>query len=243
MGRLTSSHSFFGATMTLCEQLNKLQINQLDHDERFPKEITNLSIHQRLTHMTLHFAKYNGRIVSNLYDTNYSTDAIDMAIICLTVSNMLNHRLSDSFNVVDDIDLYTYGVTLIKSTTPVECTSVLALAISEMAKAMESLDHLEALDYRGTIIKSVTSIFGIMLVVAAERRIDLCEEIPRRLNVVQNRSIFRTKLQTREEQLRSVGYAPGNYTGKCGSCKDNMYDVDKRSNICLPCAEKMLEYR
>lgn len=40
--------------------------------------------------------------------------------------------------------------------------------------------------------------------------------------------------------LKSFGYAPGNYMGICHSCKNRMYDVDKRASTCLSCATERL---
>lgn len=37
--------------------------------------------------------------------------------------------------------------------------------------------------------------------------------------------------------LLRYGYAPGNYMGRCNTCKQIVTDIDKRAIACLPCAE------
>lgn len=41
-------------------------------------------------------------------------------------------------------------------------------------------------------------------------------------------------------ELRAYGYAPGNYMGNCAVGSHTMYNVDKRAQCCLTCAEKLL---
>ena len=224
------------------QQLNELQIHQLEHDERFPKEITNLNIHQRLNHMCLHFAKYNGRIIESIDSDICDTSIIDMAIICLTTANILNLRLADKFETLE-VDLFRLGEVLNQHNGADELYIIktLSIAIGGFAKACESLDHLEALDYRGILVKSVVDIFSVILIIAYTKYNDLALSIPYRLNSVQNRSILRNKLKTHKERLLDYGYASGSYMGKCGCCKVEIVDVDKRATCCLKCAEKMLE--
>jgi len=41
------------------------------------------------------------------------------------------------------------------------------------------------------------------------------------------------------EHLKSFGYAPGNYMGRCHTCNEIVSDVDKRAITCRPCAEML----
>jgi hypothetical protein len=45
--------------------LRQLQVEQFSHDETYHREIARLPVQQRLTHMTLHFAKYVGRLLAD----------------------------------------------------------------------------------------------------------------------------------------------------------------------------------
>ena len=213
------------------EQLNKLQIAQLEHDERFPREITYLDIQPRLVHMCLHFAKYYGTIVDQMNqphtdEPKLKQAMVDMFIICLTSANILNLRLSDH------IDGIVYGLSIESAYVP------LAVSIGKFAKALESLDHLEAFNYKEVMCDSVVTIAQCLINIT---HFDLAGEVPYRLNVVQNRSIFKNKLKTHEERLRDYGYAEGGYASKCSKCKGDMWAVDKRAVTCKSCAEALLE--
>jgi hypothetical protein len=50
-----------------------LQRAQFDHDERFHREITRLSIEARLKHMALHFCKYTGRFAAVVHSPEDSS--------------------------------------------------------------------------------------------------------------------------------------------------------------------------
>lgn len=40
----------------------------------------------------------------------------------------------------------------------------------------------------------------------------------------------------REPKWPLMGYAPGDYMGRCQICQDQFMDMDKRAYHCLPCA-------
>ena len=44
------------------EELFQLQLEQFRHDEIYHREISRLTVHQRLNHTALHFSKYAGQI-------------------------------------------------------------------------------------------------------------------------------------------------------------------------------------
>ncbi len=52
--------------MTVEEQLLAMQWAQLQHDERYHKEITLLSVADRMKHFALHMAKYLGYFAETL---------------------------------------------------------------------------------------------------------------------------------------------------------------------------------
>ncbi|MCP5246010.1 MAG: hypothetical protein H6937_08685 [Burkholderiales bacterium] len=184
------------------EQLFNLQIAQLGHDELFHKEITRLSIHQRLNHMALHFAKYSGKIcdciLNNPNEQTLKRVVIDSFIISVTCANILNLRISDrlipsdkqKFSSLDELGndlIRQLGVDIHDSLWLIKAFPVVA---GEFAKACESVDHLESFRYRESMIDSVTRICSLILVAASQLKVDLVSETPLRLNEVKKKSIF-----------------------------------------------------
>ena len=184
------------------EQLFELQAAQLDHDELFHKEITRLSIHQRLNHMALHFAKYSGKfcdcILNNSNDQILKKSIIDSFIISITCANILNVRLSDKLIAADEqanSNLSDLGHDIarrmeIDTQDPLWLIKTFPVASGTFAKACESVDHLESYSYRESLIDSVLSICSLMLIAASHLGIDLLSEVPLRLNEVKKKSIF-----------------------------------------------------
>jgi hypothetical protein len=187
---------------SLQEQLFKLQTDQLNHDELFHKEITRLTIHQRLSHMALHFAKYSGKIcnsiLNSLDEQILRKTIIDSFIIAITCANTLNFRLSDklissgeqNYSSLSDLG---YGIAKrlgIDTQDPLWLVKSFPVAAGEFAKACESIDHLESYKYRESIIDSVVKICSLMISAASYLKIDLVSEVPLRLNEVKKKSIF-----------------------------------------------------
>ena len=184
------------------EQLFELQTAQLDHDELFHKEITRLSIHQRLNHMALHFAKYSGNfcdcILNNSNDQILKKSIIDSFIISITCANILNVRLSDkliaaeeqAYSSLSDLGHDIARRMEIDTQDPMWLIKTFPVASGTFAKACESVDHLESYLYRESLIDSALSICSLMLIAASYLEIDLLSEVPLRLNNVKKKSIF-----------------------------------------------------
>lgn len=184
------------------EQLFDLQIAQLKHDELFHKEITRLNIHQRLNHMALHFAKYSGKIcdcILNSPNEQYLKKiVIDSFIISVTCANILNLRISarlippgeQKFSSLDDLRNDLIRRLEIDVHDSLWLIKTFPVVAGELAKACESVDHLESFQYRESMIDSVTKICSLMLVAASQLKINLVSEVPLRLNEVKKKSIF-----------------------------------------------------
>lgn len=56
--------------MSLFSQLEELQWKQLQHDEKYHKDIWLLNVQQRITHMTLHLAKYSAKLSVSAFENN-----------------------------------------------------------------------------------------------------------------------------------------------------------------------------
>lgn len=187
---------------SIAKQLLIMQSQQYDHDEFFHKEITRLNIHQRLNHMALHFAKYAGKICDCTLNTQdeqvLKKNIIDSFIISTTCSNILNIRISDKLSfsnppmpenlldlghdIANQLGVDTKDSLWLIKTYPI--------VVGELAKACESVDHLESYPYRETIANCVIRICSLMLVAASHLNIDLTTEVSNRLTGVKEKSIF-----------------------------------------------------
>ncbi|PPD34080.1 MAG: hypothetical protein CTY19_06140 [Methylomonas sp.] len=184
------------------EQLFALQTGQLDHDELFHKEITRLNIHQRLNHMALHFAKYSGNICNCILNSNDETvlrkNIIDSFIISITCFNTLNIRISDklafenipNISSIDDLGRAISSTNKTNTEDPLWLVRSFPVIVGNLAKACESVDHLEPYAYRESITENVVAICSLMLAAASFYKIDLITEVPSRLLGVKKKSIF-----------------------------------------------------
>tara|TARA_R110002110_G_scaffold368869_1_gene578712 strand:- start:1605 stop:2207 length:603 start_codon:yes stop_codon:yes gene_type:complete len=166
----------------------QLQLEQFKHDERYHPEISRLTMHHRLNHMALHFAKYAGRIADAVQtgdDSDIDRTLTDIAIIALSSGNILNLRLSDSFeNNVESSDVPFDEVDL--ATLLVHVTS----ASGRMAKACESVDHIEAAPLREEMTSAVIDLFRVSIEFATLRGLDLQSAVPQRLESVRETKLF-----------------------------------------------------
>lgn len=181
---------------SVIEQLFKLQADQLDHDEFFHKEITRLSVHHRLNHMALHFAKYSGKICNCILNSSdeqiLKKTIIDSFIISITCTNILNIRVSDKLSYGDFSKISSLGdlgVVIAQSSNvdlndPLWLVKTYPIVVGELAKACESVDHLESYQYRDSIANCIIKICSLMLVAASHLHIDLPTEVHNRLTGV-----------------------------------------------------------
>jgi hypothetical protein len=78
------------------KELFELQVAQLKHDEFYHREIARLTMHARLNHMALHFAKYVGQLASAIEadDRRLIRQTVtDAFVIALSSANILNLSL------------------------------------------------------------------------------------------------------------------------------------------------------
>ncbi len=154
--------------------IDTLQEQQRVHDELAHIEILNLPLDRRVTHMVLHFAKYAGRLIAGDRTTEqeYRKLVVDTAIICLATANALAMRLSVSPLVTKAVSAASNDLK-----DPREMGLALATPMSEMAKAVESLDHLEDYPYRRVLEDGTARIAAIAVRAARSLNLDLESEI------------------------------------------------------------------
>lgn len=125
-----------------------MQWRQEEHDRLFHSDIYALSKHHRLSHLVLHLAKYVGKDRKLAREEEFDkrvTNALDALIVLMSIFNCLNvviDQIPADKHHPDGHGGWDYDDTVINT--------------GEMAKAVEAIDHLEALDYKAVLIKHGT---------------------------------------------------------------------------------------
>lgn len=142
--------------------VRELQANQFNHDEANHREIARLPVQKRLTHMTLHFAKYVGRLFEGADDQQ---TLVDVFIIALSSANILGVHVNPIEGLQTE-DGRGDRDRLITS---------LAREAGRMAAACEKLDHLEDYPFRLTLADAVKNISASSQIYAAKMEWNLKE--------------------------------------------------------------------
>jgi len=187
--------------MTLAENLLALQWNQLNHDELYHKDIVRLSVPDRMKHFALHMAKYVGYFAEAMDSQDsvlFERTLVDAFIISLASANTLNldlgHELScQAVSACDS--LTTFRVRLAAEFFPggddaIRFLKELARRSSRLAKACESLDHVESYPFRDSMMSSVIDIFKLLFAECSVLGIDLAEKVKSRFQAIEPKSIF-----------------------------------------------------
>jgi hypothetical protein len=183
-----------------------LQWAQLAHDEHYHKDVVILPLSERVKHMALHMAKYVGYLAeeNNGGDPHRVTRILtDAFIITLATANTLNQDLGRDLGEVesDGADLKRLGRALATSILLNEAGNAgdllrpFARHAGALAKACESLDHMEAIPFRDAMRTSNLALFKLVVAAAAARDLDLAVLYQARLRVVEERSIFDAHLR------------------------------------------------
>ncbi len=183
------------------EELFQFQLEQFRHDEIYHREISRLTVHQRLNHMALHFSKYAGQIAEICHsadDEQLQRTITDTFIIGLSSANSLNMRIADQIKECKKAsvcDLVELGAVLAKredveNFDPVWFLKAMAISSGRMAKGCESIDHLEAYPFNERIRENVVEICKTALIAASLQNLDLACMVHTRLAGVKERLIF-----------------------------------------------------
>ena len=189
---------------TLSNTLTRLQIQQREHDEKYPVEITHLSNHHKICHMALHYCKYGGQLYEELQRGNkvLSERAItlvtDSLIITLACANMFNLRLADTLDSNENYSFYSlteYCRDLARQLIPTftSCDFIQGeyiMIAGRIAKACEAIDHLEALSYCETLSVHIVSMAKLLLSINGFYDLPTAHLIEERRASVQQRNIF-----------------------------------------------------
>ncbi len=175
-------------------ELFALQVEQHQHDETYHREIARLSLHQRLNHMALHFAKYTGKIAVADDPTALSAVYVDVLVIALSTANVVNVELFDLLerDGRDFPGLLPFARSLAASMQNVigDRYALLrdtTIASGRMAAACEKIDHLEEISFRAEIRDCVAQLSSIALAFLSSNGIDPMEAVRDRLGRVKKR--------------------------------------------------------
>lgn len=175
-----------------------LQKLQQAHDEVAHRDILSFDLYKRLKHMVLHFYKYAGRI-----ETARSTGdsqqlrrtLIDTFIICMASANAMNLSLGESIPEVaeaSDLDSLAHELAKKIQSTDLSAEAVSKLVIlgGQMAKAIESADHMERGDPRAAMEALVAQLTVVVLGILGHLNGKLDTDVRARLHGVELKSIF-----------------------------------------------------
>ena len=188
--------------MSLINELKELQWKQLKHDVNYHKDIWLLTVHHRVNHMVLHFAKYNGQLAQASFEKNsdlFRSSCLDTLIIATSLANILNVDLAKAFDVhksnCTSIDELSISMQKLNDATIDSVSRNVAICVGKLAKAAESIDHLEKFSFRETLNDLVVDIFSIALAgcyIANGRTI--VQRIQDRMLSVEQKSMFYEQL-------------------------------------------------
>lgn len=176
--------------MITLESLKQLQHEQYKHDQKFHADILCLPVQRRMTHMTLHNAKYVGAAIQAKAQNNTTTLGpiiVDTFIIALASANTLNIALWDAIKLSAPMEKSQRNIADDGFTMFIDNVGISA---GRMAKAVESLDHLEAFPYRETLSEEVMRITNIVLHISDQQDIDLPPAVRRRWGSVEEKSFL-----------------------------------------------------
>ena len=167
------------STTILHKELIALQWAQLKHDEAYHKDIVILPLAHRIRHMALHNAKYTAYFFTALDSNDPSPlDRIltDAFVIALATANALNQDLGhelepESSSTSSLIELGTRLTAALPRDhrDPLWLVRTFAMHNGRLAKACESLDHLEALPFRDIMKSANLELFKTVLAEASAR--------------------------------------------------------------------------
>jgi hypothetical protein len=187
--------------MTLAEKLLALQWNQLNHDERYHKEIVLLPVADRMKHFALHMAKYVGYFAEALdvdKDALFERTLIDTFIISLASANTLHLDLGTALvgqesartDSVEKLGLQLARQPDLQREDRETFLKRFARCSGRLAKACESLDHVESYPFREQMRSSVGEIFKLVITEASLRNIDLTAKAKERLDGIESKNLF-----------------------------------------------------
>jgi hypothetical protein len=172
-----------------------LQVAQQKHDEFYHREIARLTVHARLNHMALHFAKYVGQLATAIEGDDrrlIRRTITDAFVIALSSANTLNLSLGAAIPYAGNAK----SVAELGGTLPNDGNRTNRLLLSfavptgQIARACEKLDHVEGFPFRETIVEGVVALCQGSIVAAHNYDFDLPSSVRERFAEIEPKYIF-----------------------------------------------------
>jgi hypothetical protein len=175
-----------------------LQKLQQAHDEVAHRDILSFDLYKRLKHMVLHFYKYAGRIETarSAGDPQQLRQTlVDTFIICMASANAMNLSLGESILEIAearnlDSLAHELGKKIQSTELSAEAVRTLVVLGGQMAKAIESADHMERGDPRAAMEGLVAQLTVVVLGILGHMNGNLDRDVRARLHGVELKSIF-----------------------------------------------------
>jgi hypothetical protein len=180
------------------EILLPLQKLQLAHDQAAHFDMLAFDLHKRLKHMVLHFFKYAGKIEAAREANDQQAlrrTLIDTFVICMATANALNLSLGEHIEAKAETgNLDALVAALGKRAGGVDLfTDAIRQLVrigGQMAKAVESLDHMERGDCRVAMETLLPQLTTAVLGLLGQMPPGLEGDIRTRFAGIEQRSIF-----------------------------------------------------
>ncbi len=181
----------------VASELFDLQKEQLEHDSKYHRDICILNVHQRMNHYALHFAKYSGYFVEALRlsdNEKFCQAIVDSFIITLATANTLNVDLgANADKMTDGGELIGYDRYKTDENDRLPFVLSFVETTGRLAKACESVDHLEPYPFRQEMTSCAKSILYLVMKQSSTLDLDLPKETRKRLATVKERNIFHNR--------------------------------------------------
>ena len=144
----------------------EMQWRQEEHDRLFHWDIYSLAKIDRIKHLVLHLAKYQGKYLVAQAEQNEVKKrgvVIDAYIVLMSLANVLNYTLKDSSEKVPGM---SYNEIVIET--------------ANLCKITEAWDHMESMNFKGEYIRSVEKLFRLWSLLPVDgdiRWLDLLERL------------------------------------------------------------------
>lgn len=173
--------------MTAVQILRNIQARQREHDIRAHQDIYYLPSPARMNHLTLHITKYAGRLAQkDVAVSELKRTIVDAFIIALSAADLLRIDFTEALGIRSQIteqnDFMSLGFALRGQDCGSECVEdwyfrKLAEVAGKMAKACESLDHMESVPYREVLSEAILDLCRATLAVSSMLSLDLVSEV------------------------------------------------------------------
>lgn len=177
------------------DELFALQVAQQTHDEKYHREIARLTVHARLNHMALHFAKYVGQLATAIESDDrrlVRRTITDAFVIALSSANTLNLPLAEAIPFARDARSISQlgGMLPNDRNRPNWLLLSFAVPTGQIARACEKLDHVEGFPFRETITEGVVAVCQATIISAHDYDIHLPSAVRERFAEIEPKYLF-----------------------------------------------------